>query len=145
MIEDRIEHETVDASAVTSSKPSEFSHADYCYVVALTFFSSSESLKFFIIVHQVTPNISSFSECLELFPNFDHIFVGPSDVILLAISDLHSPKKLIYLFVLPLRVLLSESVALRLSDIHDEICRQIIIYNDYYKFPAYPLSIYRNL
>jgi len=58
-------------------------------VVAPNFFFSSDLVKFFIMVHQVT-NVSSFIECLELFLNFGHIFVGPSDVIPLAISDIHS-------------------------------------------------------
>ena len=40
MIEDIIEHETLNASVVISSKPSEFSHANCGYVVALNFFSS---------------------------------------------------------------------------------------------------------
>ena len=44
MIEDGIEHETVDTSIVTSSGSSEFSRADYGYVVAFNYFSSSESI-----------------------------------------------------------------------------------------------------
>ena len=54
MIEDGIEHEKIDISVVTFSKSSEFSHADYGYVVASNFFSSSELVKFFTIVYQVT-------------------------------------------------------------------------------------------
>ena len=61
MIEDGIEHKTVYTSIITSSKPFKFSHADCDYLVA------PESLKFFIMVHQVTPIVSSFSECLKLF------------------------------------------------------------------------------
>jgi len=41
MIEVGIEHETVDTSIVTSSKPSKFSRADRGYMVAPNFFSSS--------------------------------------------------------------------------------------------------------
>jgi len=63
VIEDGIEHEIVDTSVVLSSKPSEFS----CANVVMYFFSSNESVKFFIMAHQVTPNISCFSEYLELF------------------------------------------------------------------------------
>ena len=37
MIEDEIEHETVDTSVVISSKPSELSYADCGHVVALYF------------------------------------------------------------------------------------------------------------
>ena len=67
MIKDEIEHETVDNSIVASSKPSEFSHTDCGYVVAHNFFSSSESVKLFTMIHQITPSVSSFSTCLELF------------------------------------------------------------------------------
>ena len=91
MIQENIENETVNASIVTSSKPSEFSRIHRGYVVAPNFFFSSDLVKFFIMVHQVT-NVSSFIECLELFLNFGHIFVGPSDVIPLAISDIHSQE-----------------------------------------------------
>ena len=48
-------------------------------------------MKFFTIVHQVTPSVSSFSEYLELSPDFCHISVSPSDVIALAVSDVHLP------------------------------------------------------
>ena len=80
MIEDGIKHETVDTSIVTSSKLSVFSCADCGYVVASYFFFSSESVEFFTIVHHVTPSVSSFSECLELFSDFRHISVGLIDV-----------------------------------------------------------------
>ena len=85
MIEDRIEHETFDTSVVTSSKPYEFSCADCDYVVAPYFYSSSESVEFFTMVHQVTPNVFSFSECLKLFSDLGHIFIGRRDVIPLAV------------------------------------------------------------
>ena len=49
---------------------------------------------------QVTLSVSFFSECLELCSYFRHIFVGPSDVISLAVSDIRHPRKAIYLFVL---------------------------------------------
>ena len=54
-------------------------------MVAPYFFSSSESVKFFIMAHQITPSVSSFSECLELFSNFHYISVGHSDVIPLSL------------------------------------------------------------
>jgi len=98
MIEDEIEHETV--NIITSSKPFEFSRANCGYVVALNFSSSSESVKFFTIVYQVTLIIFSFSECLELFPDFNHIYVGSNDVIPLAVFDVHPLRKIISLFVL---------------------------------------------
>jgi len=69
MIEDIIEHEIVDTSVVTSSKPSEFSCAD-CGMVAPYFSSSSKSVKFFTMLHQVTPNVFSFSERLSYFVTF---------------------------------------------------------------------------
>ena len=61
-----------------------------------------------------------FSECLELFPNFGHISVDLGDVIPLVVSDVHSLRKFIYLFILSLRVLLSELVAWCLPEMHDE-------------------------
>ena len=42
-------------------------------------------MKFFTAVPQVTPIVSSFNEYLELFFDFDHISVGPSDVISLVV------------------------------------------------------------
>ena len=39
MIENEIEHETVDTSVVTSSNPSEFSHVDYGNVSTPNFFT----------------------------------------------------------------------------------------------------------
>ena len=114
MIENEIEHMTVDTSVVTSSKPFEFSRADCIYVIALYFSFSSESVRFFTMIHQVTLSASSFSECLELFPDFFHIFVGPNDAIPLAVFDIGLPEKTIYLFVLSLRVLPSDFVALHL-------------------------------
>jgi len=116
-----IEHEIVNASVVTSSKLSEFSCADCDYVVAPYFFSSSESVKLFIMAHQITPSVSSFSECLELFFDFHNISVDPSDVILLlATSDVCLPGKPIYLFILLSRVLPSEFVSLHFLKMHDE-------------------------
>jgi len=51
MIENKIRHEIVDTSIVISSKLPEFSRADCGYVVTINFFSSSESVKFFTMVH----------------------------------------------------------------------------------------------
>ena len=51
MIENGIEHEMINTSVVTSSKLSEFSHAECGYEVAPNFSSSNESVKFFTIVH----------------------------------------------------------------------------------------------
>jgi len=135
-----IELGAVDTSIVTSSKTSESSRAVCGYVVAPNF-SSGESVELFTMLHQVTPSVSSFSECLELFLDFCYISVGPSDIIPLAISDLCLSRKFIYLFVLSLRVLPSEFVALYLLEMHDDICKQITICNDDYKFDVYPYSI----
>ena len=66
-------------------------------MVAPQFSSSSESVKFFTMVHHVTPSVSSFSECLELFSDFGHIFVGLNDVIPLAVSAIRPSRKPIYL------------------------------------------------
>jgi len=76
---------------------------------------------------------STFSDCC-------HIYVGHHDVIPLAVSDVHPPRKPIYLFVLSLGVLPSTFVALHLPEIHDEIYRQITICNDDYRFVVYPHS-----
>ena len=102
MIKDGTEHETVDTSIITSSKLFEVKCG----------YASSESVKFFTMIHQITPSIFSFSECLELFFDFGHFSVDHSDVILLAVSNVDPHKKLIYRFALSLRVLPSEFVAL---------------------------------
>ena len=47
-------------------------------------------------------------------------YVGPSDVISLAVSDVRPLKKFIYLSVLSLGVLLSEFVVLHLPEMPDE-------------------------
>jgi len=57
MIEDGIEHETVDTSIITSSKPSEFSRADCGYVITPNFSSCSESVKLFTMIHQVAHSV----------------------------------------------------------------------------------------
>ena len=60
MIENGIEHETIDTSVITSNKSSEFSRADCGYMIALNFSIFSESAKLFTMVHQVTPSVSFF-------------------------------------------------------------------------------------
>ena len=70
IIEVVIELRSVDTSVVTSGKLFVFSCADCSYVVALNFFTFSESVKFFTMIRQVTPSVSSFSEYVELFPTF---------------------------------------------------------------------------
>jgi len=56
MIENGIEHETLNTCVVTSSKPYEFSRPDRGYMIALNFPCSSESVKFFTMVDQANPN-----------------------------------------------------------------------------------------
>ena len=58
-------------------------------VITPSISSSSELLESFAMVHKITPSISSFSACLEFVPEFLHIFVSPSDVISLAVFDVH--------------------------------------------------------
>ena len=48
------------------------------------------------MIHQVTLSVFSFSVHAELFSDC-HIFVGPSDVISLAVSDVRSLRKSISL------------------------------------------------
>jgi len=108
-------------------------------VVAPNFSSSSESMKFFSIVHQVTPSVSSFSNYLELLSDFGHISISSSDVIPLTVSDIRPPREFVYLFVLSLGVLPSEFVALYLPEMHDET--HITICSVDYKFAANPHSI----
>jgi len=67
--------------------PSEFPHTYFGNVVASYLFFSSESVKFFTMVSQITSSVSSFSDCLELFSDFGHISDGFSDVIPLAVSE----------------------------------------------------------
>ena len=101
MIENKIEHETIDTSIVTSV--SQLSSLVYIVVMlfALYFSSSTESVKFFTMIHQITLCVSSFNECLELFLDFGHVFVGLSDVKLLAVSDVLSlGNPYIFLFYL---------------------------------------------
>jgi len=81
IIEVVIELGSVDTSVVRSGKLFVFSRAACDYVVALNFFTFSESVKFFTMIRQVTPSVSSFSEYVELFFDFRHIYVNPSDVI----------------------------------------------------------------
>ena len=65
-------------------------------MVALNFSYFSESVKFFTVVHQITPIVSFFSEYLELFSDIGHMSVGLSDVITLAVFDIR-PRKTVYL------------------------------------------------
>ena len=40
----------------------------------------------FLTMSQVPPSVFSFSDHLELFSAFEHIYVGPNDVSLLVVS-----------------------------------------------------------
>jgi len=59
MIEDEIDHETVDSSIITSSGPSEYPRVDYDCMVILTE-SSSESSEFIASMQQVVSSVSFF-------------------------------------------------------------------------------------
>ena len=53
LIDDEIDHETVDSSVITSSGPSESPHVDYGFMVLPTESFSSESSKLLAIIQQV--------------------------------------------------------------------------------------------
>ena len=57
-------------------------------IVTSSMSSSSESLEFLALLHQVSSGVFSFSGCLKFFPEFLQIFVSLSDVILLAVSEI---------------------------------------------------------
>ena len=69
------------------------------------------------------------------------ISVSPTNVILLAVSEVCLSRKLMSFFPLHLRVEPSESIALHLLVAHDETSRQIAICNDDYRFAAFSHSI----
>jgi len=75
------------------------------------------------MLYQVSSDISSFSECLEFSLEFLQIFICPSKVISLAVSEMRPPRKPMSFFRLYLRVNPSESVALHLLVAHDVIPR----------------------
>jgi len=54
--------------------------------------SSSQSLQFLNMVHQVSFGVSSFSGCLEFSPKFLQISVSPNNVIPLAVFKLCLPN-----------------------------------------------------
>ena len=64
LIEDEIDHETVDSSIITSSEPSQSPRVDYDFVLIPTESSSSESSEFLAMIQQVISNASSFIGCL---------------------------------------------------------------------------------
>ena len=61
-------------------------------------------------------------------------------VILCHLRCLRLPKKPVYPIFISVGVLPSDFVALYLLEVHDEICRQLTICNDDYKFTVYPHS-----
>ena len=108
-------------------------------VATSSVFSSTKSLEFFDMVHQVRFS-ASFSGCLDFSPEFLQISISPTNVMLLAVSEVRLPRKFMS-FSLSLGVELSESIALHLPIAHDETCRYIAICNDDYKFAAFSYSI----
>ena len=101
----------------------------------------SESLEFFVMLYQVSSGVSSFNRCMKFSPKLLQISVGSSDAILLAVSEVSSPRKLMSLFLPSLGVTYSESITLHLPDAYDGTLKQIVICNDDYKFAAFSHSI----
>ena len=103
-------------------------------------FSSSHSLEFLTMVHQVSSGVSSFSGYLEFSLEFLKIFVSHSNVIPLGVSEVRLPRKPMSLFFKSLGVDPSEPVALHLPVTYDETPRQLAIFNVNYKFVAISYS-----
>jgi len=66
LIEDEIDHETVDSNIIifTSSGPFESPRADYDFMIVSTESFSSELLEFFFMIQQVVSSAFSFPGCL---------------------------------------------------------------------------------
>ena len=92
-------------------------------VVTPSVSSSSESLEFLVMLHKINFGVSFFSGCLNFSPQFLQISVVPYNDIPLAISEVRPPRTHMPLFLLFLGVKHSESLALHLSVVHDEILR----------------------
>ena len=101
--------------------------------------SSSESVEFLAMIHQVSSGVSYFSEFLEFSPDFLPIFVSPH-VMPLAVSKVRLSRKPMSFFPPSLRVEPSESVALHFPVAYDETPKQIAICNDNYKFVTFSHS-----
>ena len=69
LIEDEIDHETIDSSVITLIRPSESPRVDYDFMVVHTKSSSSESSKFLAMIQQVISN-ASFTGYLMLIPEY---------------------------------------------------------------------------
>jgi len=89
LIEDEIDHETVDSSIVTSSGLSKSSCIDYDFMVIPTDSFSSESPEFLAMIQQVVSSAFFFTGCLE--------FISESNLSLAGFDVCH-PRHLIYLF-----------------------------------------------
>ena len=95
-------------------------------------------------MHQVSSDVSSLSGCLEFSPNLLQIYVTPSDVIPLAVSEVR-PRNLMSLFLFSLGVTPSESIAFHLPFAYDETLRHIAICNDDYNLLHFHIVFCRNL
>jgi len=78
---------------------------------------------------------------LKFSHEFLQISVSPINVVPLAMSEIRFSRKPISFFPISLGVEPSELVALHLHVAHNEIPRQIVIYNDNYKFAVFLHSI----
>ena len=70
LIENEIDHETVDFSVVISSVSSESPRADYDLMIVPTASFSSESSGFLTMIQHVVSSSFSFTGCLEFIPEF---------------------------------------------------------------------------
>jgi len=133
LIEDEIDHDTIYSSVVTSSGPSESPRVDYDFMVIPSELSSSESSEFCAIIQQVISSVSSFTGCLE--------FVSESSITPLAGLDVCPPRHPRYIIFSSLRVMLECLLHCICLTHIDDITKPIAIYNENYKFDAYPYSI----
>ena len=82
LVESNTPSHNVKCSFSTSTTKEEIEHK-----IVATSVDTSESLWFFLIIYQVTPSVSSFSDCLEFFLEFLQISVGPNNVIPLEVFE----------------------------------------------------------
>jgi len=133
LIEDEIDHETVDSSVVIYSWPSEFPSTDYVFMVNPTESSSSESPEFISMIQQVIFSASSFTGCVEFIPESSLPLAG---------FDVCHIRHPIYLLLSSLGVMSKVPTVLYLYVAHDDdITRQLANCAKNYKFVTYSYSI----
>jgi len=129
---DDVDEKVEPNTPAVSSKSFEFSFDVYSFMTVLIDSSPSKSPAFLTMTQQMV-SITSFTDRLEFVPDFN---------LLLAEFDVCHPRHLIYLILPSLGVMLRVHTALHLPIAHiDNIIRLIAIYNDIYKFAAYPHNI----